>query len=102
MRVLVLTLAFLAFPALAIAQQADQDADELATPRVELQQTVPSSPATVEAVGADGADVQPATVEASTTAADEAMQAGDPTTTRWWWLVGAIVVAGILLAVLLN
>jgi hypothetical protein len=101
MRVLVLTAAFLVFPAVAIAQQAVQDVGDVPPPSVELQQTVPASPAAADAEGAEGADVQPVSVEARTGAADAAAQAGDPTTTRWWWLVGAIVVAGIVLAALL-
>jgi hypothetical protein len=101
MRVLVLTLAFLAFPALAFAQQASQDAGEPTSPRVEVQQATPSSPAVTDVAGAEGADVEAVSVETHTGATDAAAQAGDPTTTRWWWLVGAIVVAGILLAVIL-
>jgi hypothetical protein len=102
MRVLVLTIAFLAFPALAIAQQAAQEAGDVTSPRVELQQSTPSSPAADvvgAGTGAEDADVQPVTGEAS--AADAAAQAGDPTTARWWWLVAAIVVAGVVLAALL-
>lgn len=101
MRALVLTLALFAVPALAVAQQADLQ-DEAATPQVQLQKTTPASPAPA----ADAADTevpadQPVTVESSSAADDAPAQAGDPTTARWWWLVGAIVVAGILLAVLL-
>jgi hypothetical protein len=32
--------------------------------------------------------------------ADEAVVRQDPSTRQWWWLVGAIVVAGVILAVL--
>jgi hypothetical protein len=32
--------------------------------------------------------------------AEEALVRQDPTTRSWWWLVGAIVVAGIILAVI--
>jgi hypothetical protein len=39
--------------------------------------------------------------EATSAVADEAVVRQDPTTRRWWWLVGAIVVAGVVLAVLL-
>jgi hypothetical protein len=101
MRVLVLTLAFLALPALAMAQQAAPDASGATLPGVEQQQTVPSSPAATGEAGAEGADAQPASVEAHSTApAAAAAQAGDPTTARWWWLVGAIVVGLILFTVL--
>jgi hypothetical protein len=101
MRVLVLTLAFLAFPALAIAQQAPLEAGDMAAPHVEMQQTTPASPAVADVPGTQNSETQPAAVEASAATPDApAAQAGDPTTARWWWLVGAIVVAGILIVAL--
>jgi hypothetical protein len=101
MRALILTLALIAVPALAVAQQADVQGD-LATPKVHLETTTPATPApAADLADTEGADYAPVTVESSSAADDAAAQAGDPTTARWWWLVGAIVVGGILLAVLL-
>lgn len=100
MRNLIVALVFLALPTLAVAQQADQTAD-LKPPQVELQQTTPPSPATVDVVEKDRTDRQQADVQTQSVANDAAAQAGDPTTTRWWWLVGAIVLAGVLLAAIL-
>jgi hypothetical protein len=99
MRTLVLALAFLALPAMAVAQQADQTTDFKA-PQVEIQQSTPSSPAAVDVVQAERTDRSQADVQSQTVVDDAAIQGG-PTTQSWWWLVGAIVLAGILLAVLL-
>lgn len=100
MRTLIVALAFLAFPAMAVAQQADQSA-ELTPPQVEMQQTTPSSPASVDAVETERSDHNQSEVQSQTMSNDAAAQVGDPTQQRWWWVVGAIVVAGIILAVLL-
>jgi hypothetical protein len=99
MRKLVLALAFLALPTLAVAQQAEVT-PEFGAPKVEMQQSTPTSPAAVDAVSTDRADDAAATTEAPAPA-DNAAVMQDPTQPRWWWLVGAIVVAGIILAVIL-
>jgi hypothetical protein len=101
MRALILTLALIAVPALAVAQQAELQSD-LSTPKVQLENTTPAAPApAADVADTEGSDYQPVTVESSSASDAAAAQAGDPTTARWWWLVGAIVVGGILLAVLL-
>jgi cytochrome c-type biogenesis protein CcmH/NrfG len=101
MRVLVLTLAFLALPALAMAQQAT-DLEDGTAPAVQLEQTTPQSQtaqahndiAELEAPGDRQVEAQ------SQTLADDAAMQQAPATS-WWWLVGAIVLAGIILAVIL-
>jgi cytochrome c-type biogenesis protein CcmH/NrfG len=99
MRVLILTVACLALPALALAQQAGERGD-LVTPTVQLEQTTPpaqATPAAVDIAEVEAFKERPA--EAKTqTLADDAAVLQDPTTARWWWLVGAIVLAGIILA----
>lgn len=101
MRALILTLALIAVPALAVAQQAEIQGD-LSTPKVQLERTTPATPApAADVADTEGSDYQPVTVESRSAPDAAAAQAGDPTTARWWWLVGAIVVGGILLAVLL-
>jgi hypothetical protein len=62
-------------------------------PAVQLQQT------TGDVKPIQAADRQVAD-NVNTVVAEEAVRQ-DPTTRRWWWLVGAIVVAGVVLAVIL-
>jgi hypothetical protein len=99
MRNLVLALVFLAVPTLVVAQQADP-ATDLTVPTVELQQSTPATPAATDAAGAEPADQAPVDAQSETVTTDAAVMQ-DPTQPRWWWLVGAIVVAGIILAVIL-
>jgi hypothetical protein len=102
MRTLVAVLLFLAIPTFAVAQQAS-DALE-ATPVVELQQsTSPTSvdvtpPSPTTQLDAVDADLQ---VEAQATQANEAAAMQQGPDRQWWYLVGAIVVGGLILAVLL-
>lgn len=94
----------LALPTLAAAQQTAQSQEGDAAPVVELQQSVPAPAAAAPAAATShrAIDTAPdAAVDAATAeAADVAMQAG-PESRQFWYLVGAIVVAGIILAVLL-
>lgn len=100
MRTIVLILTFLAVPALAVAQQpVDLDTDA-APPQVELQQTTTQATAPADAIDIDDARTVPATAERNMDVDDTALQAG-PESRSWWWLVGAIVVGGIILAVIL-
>jgi hypothetical protein len=102
MRMLATAMLFLAIPAFATAQQST-DALE-AAPVVELQQsTAPSSlnaPAAVDGVSAEAPapDVQ---LESQSSQADQPAAMQDPATRQWWYLVGAIVVGGLILAILL-
>ncbi len=96
MRTLVAVMLFLAIPTFAAAQQAT-DAVE-AAPVVELQQsTAPTTAAAVDAE-APAPDIQ---LETQSSQADQPAAMQDPATRQWWYLVGAIVVGGIILAVLL-
>lgn len=95
MRVFILALAFLAVPALAAAQQADLSADP-AAPTVQLEQSAS------ETADAPAPQLQEVTLEERSVTPDEAaLQEEGPASTEWWYLVGAIVVGGIILAVLL-
>jgi hypothetical protein len=101
MRVFFLVLAFLALPAVALAQQPPEAPAEREVPKLEVQQTATPPAVTVE-VETETADVERAAAETAAQGQDAAaQQPGDPTQARWWWLVGAIVVAGILLAAIL-
>jgi hypothetical protein len=101
MRTLIVALAFLALPAMVVAQQAEQAAD-ITPPQVEMQQTTaPSSPASADVADAERFDRDQTEVQSQTSADAAVAQAGDPTQRGWWWVVGAIVVAGIILAVIL-
>jgi hypothetical protein len=95
------------------AQQPQQSADvtqnvEIAAPAAALSSTVaPASGAVLPAAAAaqdasaDQAAVGSTDVESEARSADtEEAVRQDPSTRQWWWLVGAIVVAGIILAVL--
>jgi cytochrome c-type biogenesis protein CcmH/NrfG len=100
MRVLVLTLAFLALPALAMAQQANGLGD-VTTPEVQLEQTTPQSqatPATSDIAEMEAPGDRQVEAQSQTVVNDAAMQQSPAT--NWWWLVGAIVLAGIILAVI--
>ena len=112
MRVVIAALVLLALPTLAAAQQpvnlsddapATVDAaaasDAAAAPTVRLERSTPD-----QALGADPGELTvEGPVEAQTRDApverDAAFQ--EMGSQRWWYLVGAIVVAGVILAVLL-
>jgi hypothetical protein len=98
MRILGTLLLLLAFPTFASAQQADAVEE---APVVELQQSTPSpsvDPASAHAEApAPDVEVQSRDIPAESPAA--AMQ--EPGSRQWWYLVGAIVVGGLILAVLL-
>lgn len=99
MRRTLLALAFLAVPALAMAQEPDLDL-QTAEPTVQLEESVPSAPA-LDATDPDAPAPQLPAVESSRTDQPADLQEGGPTTEGWWWLVGAIVAGGIILAILL-
>lgn len=99
MRTLVATLLFLAIPTFAAAQQQSDALGE--TPVVELQQSqTPAPTAATSSVDAETADTE-VQMENRTTQADDVAAMQEPATRQWWYLVGAIVVGGIILAVLL-
>lgn len=95
MRTLVALMLVLAIPTFAAAQQAADPAD--ATPVVELERTTPEANTTVERV-APATDVE---VEKRDAPVEDAAAMQEPGTRQWWWLVGAIVVGGLILAVIL-
>lgn len=100
MRALILTVLFLALPAMAMAQQASETA-EIVTPKVQMEQTTPqSAPASVDITEVEASEDIPVQAQSQTVADEAAMQPAPPTTS-WWWLVGAIVVAGLILALVL-
>lgn len=97
MRTLLSLVLLLAIPAFATAQEADvMDA----TPVVEMQQsntTVTNAPATVD-VEAQDADIE---VQSQDLPTQDAAEMQEPGSRQWWWLVGAIVVGGLIVALLL-
>jgi len=99
MRTFILGLMFLAVPALAVAQQADFQEEPIEA-RVQMEQTTPA--AAVDAADAETVEGELAEVRSHRVVEEAAVQDGGPTTMRWWWLVGAIVVGGILVAVLVG
>lgn len=103
MRMIIGLALLLTLPAVAAAQQTAPAQQGDAAPVVELQQSIPApTAAPAPATAAPDLQTQPdAGVEAAPAdAADAEMQAG-PESRRFWYLVGAIVVAGIILAVVL-
>lgn len=94
MRVLITALLLLAMPAFGYAQEQG-DATDL-TPQVEMQQTVQDAGTDADL---DAVDTERTVETRDAPAEDAAVQ--DPTTRRWWWIVGAVVLGGIILAVLL-
>lgn len=97
MRTVLSLVLLLAIPAFASAQEADV-LDP--TPVVEMQQsntTVTSSPAAVD-VEARDADVE---VQSQDLPIQDAAEMQEPGSRQWWWLVGAIVVGGLLVALIL-
>lgn len=97
MRTILSLVLLLAIPAFATAQEADvMDA----TPVVEMQQsntTVTSAPAPVD-VEAQDADIE---VQSQDLPTQDAAEMQEPGSRQWWWLVGAIVVGGLLVALIL-
>lgn len=97
MRTLLTAVLLLAIPAFATAQ----DSDVLDTaPVVEMQQSntaMTSAPAAVE-VEAQDADVE---VQTQDLPSQDAAEMQEPGSRQWWWLVGAIVVGGLLVALIL-
>lgn len=96
MRTLLSLVLLLAIPAFASAQEADAlDA----TPVVEMQQsnTVTSGPAAVD-VEAQDADNE---IQSQDLPTQDAAEMQEPGSRQWWWLVGAIVVGGLLVALIL-
>lgn len=99
MRMITLVIAFLALPTLAMAQDPGQATDDVA-PTIEVEQSVADEALNDRSM--DAADRDQADVEDRTLTPDEtAMQEQGPTSRSWWYLVGAIVVGGIIVAVLL-
>ncbi len=100
MRTLGTLLLLLAIPTFAAAQQADAaDVADLA-PVVELEQSTPSpavSPATVSA-DAPTPDVE---IQSRDIPAEQPAAMQEPGSNQWWYLVGAIVVGGLIIALLL-
>jgi hypothetical protein len=98
MRTLVAVMLMLAIPTFATAQQADDPVD--INPVVEMERSTTAASSAPAAVDADASatDVEVQTREAPV---EDAATMQDPATRQWWWLVGAIVVGGIILAVLL-
>lgn len=95
MRTLVALMLILAIPTFAAAQQAAEPAD--ATPVVELERSTPEANSAVETY-APASDVE---VEKRDAPVEDAAAMQEPGSRQWWWLVGAIVVGGIILAVIL-
>jgi microcystin-dependent protein len=96
MRIAVLLTTLLCCATVAHAQQANLEAP--------AENPVPVAVAEVNAeMDAATTELAPVQVEAQTTVtgsnAEAAMQPATPM--NWWWLVGAIVIAGIILAVIL-
>lgn len=97
MRTLLSLVLLLAIPAFASAQQADV-LDT--TPVVEMQQSntaATSGPAAVD-VEAQDADIE---VQSQDLPTQDAAEMQEPGSRQWWWLVGAIVVGGLLVALIL-
>jgi hypothetical protein len=70
---------------------------------VELRETTPQLTEQVTAPTAQmNLDVVQVPSVTERLAADQPAAAAQPTRTSWWWLVGAIVVAGVIIAVLVN
>lgn len=97
MRTLVAVMLMLAIPTFAAAQQAPDALD--AEPVVELERSTPEVNMTSDMDAA--APVTDLEVEQRDAPVENAAAMQDPNTRQWWWLVGAIVLGGIILAVLL-
>lgn len=95
MRVLLTAIILLALPAALTAQEA---ADEIPA-EVQLQQSVSTDlaePAPSEVVPS----IDPA-IESADAAEEAAAVVQDPGSRSWWYIVGAVVVGGLILALLL-
>lgn len=97
MRTLVAFILMLAIPTFAAAQQAPESLD--AEPVVELERSTPDVNLTSD-MDAE-APVNDVEVEKRDAPLEDAAAMQDPNTRQWWWLVGAIVLAGVILAVLI-
>jgi len=96
MRIAVLLTTLLCCATVAHAQQAHLDAPAENPAHVAVVEMTAEMDATTT-------ELAPVQVEAQTTVTGSSAEAAmQPTTPmNWWWLVGAIVIAGIILAVIL-
>lgn len=98
MRFIIALALLVAIPSFAVAQQPADPVED--APIIELQQTTPDR-ATETAAPEIAPDVQTQQEATEAPAADDVADMQDPATKQWLYLVGAIVVAGIILAVIL-
>lgn len=97
MRTLVAVMLMLAIPTFAAAQQAPDALDT--EPVVQMERSTPDVDMTSDMDAQ--APVTNVEVEKRDAPVEDAATMQDPNTRQWWWLVGAIVLAGVILAVLL-
>lgn len=97
MKTLVAFMLMLSIPTFAAAQQAPESLD--AEPVIQLERSTPDVNLTSDMDAT--APVTDVEVEQRDAPVEDAAAMQDPNTRQWWWLVGAIVLGGIILAVIL-
>lgn len=105
MRTMIALLLVLAIPTFAAAQQQADPVDDV-QPVVEMQESAvaptdaaPAANASAtDAMDAAGADVE---VETRAVPVEDAAEMQELGSRSWWWVVGAVVVGGLILAVIL-
>lgn len=102
MRTLIAALLLIAIPTFAAAQER-ADPIDMATPTVQLEQSTPApaGPAPAAQVDVIDRDVDtPVEAEARTAPVDDVVDIQEPGSRNWWWIVGAVVVGGLIVALL--
>ena len=100
MRFILATILMLAIPAGLNAQQA-AEADQLDAAPVQLEQSVTTQDAAHGPVSPEATPDADVSVDAADAPADNAAALQEPNSRQWWYIVGAVVIGGLIVALLL-
>lgn len=98
MRTIIALVLLLAIPTFAAAQQQADPID--AAPVVELERSTPAPDAGGAALDAEAPETD-LELETRDRPMEDAAAMQEPGSRQWWWLVGAIVVGGLIVALIL-